>query len=123
VVGVNNLAESGRTINPRNPESFSTAFNDDLYGHARVITRCKNDVTECFIRGACETLYIAQNCNADLVILKNCSPSCGTGKIYDGTFSRKIVPGDGVTAALLKDNGISVISEQDFLEKYKGDII
>ncbi|MEN6460797.1 MAG: DUF523 domain-containing protein [Syntrophomonas sp.] len=92
---------------------------DVLEGRARVITRDNQDVTEIYIKGAYETLNIARKCLADLVILKNCSPSCGEGKIYDGTFTRRIVPGDGVTAALLKDNGITVISDEDFLEKQK----
>jgi uncharacterized protein YbbK (DUF523 family) len=92
---------------------------DVLEGRAQVITKNNEDVTESFIKGALETLNIAKRSHADLVILKNCSPSCGVGKIYDGTFSKRTVPGDGVTAALLKNNGIAVISEQDFLERDK----
>ena len=46
-------------------------------------------------------------------ILKQRSPSCGTTKIYDGTFSGKVVEGEGITAGLLKKNGIKVISEED----------
>ena len=47
------------------------------------------------------------------VILKQRSPSCGCGQIYDGTFSEKLIKGDGVTAALLKRNGIEVLTEED----------
>jgi uncharacterized protein YbbK (DUF523 family) len=89
---------------------------DVLEGRARVITRNNEDVTNSFIKGAYETLNIAKKCRADLVILKNYSPSCGAVKIYDGSFSKKIVTGDGVTAALLKQNGIIVVNDQDFLE-------
>jgi len=46
-------------------------------------------------------------------IFKQRSPSCGCGQIYDGTFSRKIITGDGVTTQLLKKNGITIISEED----------
>jgi len=44
---------------------------------------------------------------------KSISPSCGCGQIYDGTFPKKLIDGDGVTAALLKRNGIRVITEKD----------
>ncbi|MGB9598850.1 MAG: DUF523 domain-containing protein, partial [Minisyncoccales bacterium] len=42
----------------------------------------------------------------------------GCGKIYDGTFSGKIIKGDGVTTALLKRNGIKVISEEDLANQF-----
>ena len=48
-------------------------------------------------------------------VLKARSPSCGCGTIYDGTFSGRAIPGDGVTAALLKENGIRVLTEEDDL--------
>jgi uncharacterized protein YbbK (DUF523 family) len=51
--------------------------------------------------------------------MKTHSPSCGCGKIYDGTFSENLVEGDGITVALLKENGIRVITEEDFLECLK----
>ena len=44
-------------------------------------------------------------------VLKEKSPSCGCGKIYDGTFSRRLTDGDGVTAALLMENGVRVYGE------------
>ena len=46
-------------------------------------------------------------------VLKERSPSCGSGEVYDGTFSGRLTPGDGVTAALLKANGIAVYGESD----------
>ena len=78
-----------------------------------VVTRQGQDVTEKFIRGAEEVLRIAKLFSVEEVIFKQRSPSCGCGKIYDGSFSGKIISGDGVTAALLKDNGIKVITEED----------
>jgi len=45
--------------------------------------------------------------------LKQRSPSCGCGQIYDGTFSGTIIKGDGVTTKLLKENGIKVLTEDD----------
>ena len=50
---------------------------------------------------------------AELAILKQSSPSCGSGNIYDGTFTGNKISGDGITAALLKKNGIKVITETE----------
>ena len=74
----------------------------------KVFTKTGEDVTEQFEKGATEALRIAQLANCDEAILKSKSPSCGAGKIYDGTFSGKLVDGDGVFAKMLKDNGIRV---------------
>lgn len=79
----------------------------------RVITRSGIDVTENFKRGAKEVLKIAKLFRIKEAVLKQGSPSCGCGHIYDGTFSGKIVKGDGITAALLKKHGITVITEED----------
>jgi uncharacterized protein YbbK (DUF523 family) len=79
----------------------------------RVITRSGKDVTENFKRGAKEVLKIAQLYGIKEAIMKQGSPSCGCGEIYDGTFSGKTIKGDGVTTALLKKNGIKVISEKE----------
>jgi len=80
----------------------------------KAITREGKDVTEEFTKGAEETLNIAKISGAKEAILKQNSPSCGCGKIYDGTFSGKLVNGDGLTTALLKKNGIKVISDEEF---------
>ena len=78
---------------------------------SRVVTRDGGDVTEAFCRGAEQTMFLAEQYGARYALLKSRSPSCGCGRIYDGTFSGRIVPGDGVTAALLKSNGVSVFDE------------
>jgi uncharacterized protein YbbK (DUF523 family) len=77
------------------------------------------DVTEAFIIGAGKALKIAKENKICTAILKARSPSCGCDQIYDGTFSKKLVDGDGVTAALLKLNGIKVITEEEILTKLK----
>ena len=74
----------------------------------RVVSRDGGDVTEAFRRGADETLRLARLYGCDRAILKARSPSCGCGLIYDGTFSGTLREGDGVTAALLRENGITV---------------
>lgn len=88
---------------------------DVLAGQAQVINREKADLSSCFIKGAQETLRLAQQAGVTEAIMQRRSPSCGCGKIYDGTFSGQLVEGDGVTTALLKKNGIKVINDEDFL--------
>lgn len=69
------------------------------------------DVTEQFKKGAEAALYLAETLGIRKALLKENSPSCGSGTIYDGSFSGKLIPGDGVTAELLKAHGIEVLSE------------
>jgi len=71
------------------------------------------EVTTQFEKGAQKALKIALLANCDEAILKSKSPSCGSGKIYDGTFSGKLIDGDGVFAKLLKENNIKVVTEND----------
>ncbi|MBQ6645355.1 MAG: DUF523 domain-containing protein [Clostridia bacterium] len=78
-----------------------------------VVNNLGEDVTKEYTRGAQAALRIAQLNNVKLAILKSRSPSCGSGLIYDGSFTGKKIPGDGVCAALLKQNGIKVITEDE----------
>ncbi len=71
------------------------------------------EVTAGFRKGAREVLKIAELYGIKEAILKQRSPSCGSGKIYDGNFSGTVINGDGITTALLKKNGITVISEEE----------
>lgn len=101
---------------PREPaEIVGGEGGDVLDGHAKVITNNGIDVTEQFIKGANETLKIALDLNATMVILKERSPSCGSSMIYSGEFNGNKKRGTGVTAALLKRNGIQVLSEENFM--------
>ena len=81
----------------------------------KVINKEGIDVTSNYVRGAEEVLKLALKFNIKKAILKSNSPSCGKGKVYDGTFSGNLVDGNGITAKLLMDNGIEVLSEDDFL--------
>ena len=78
-----------------------------------VFTESGTDVTAQYQRGAEEALRLAKLYGCTHAILKERSPSCGSGGIYDGSFSRALIPGDGVTAALLKQNGITVFGESE----------
>jgi len=99
---------------PRPPAEIILGDGKDvLEGNAKVITIKGDDVTENFIFGAEQVLKIAQVCKAKEAILKANSPSCGKGLIYDGSFKGKLKKGDGVTTALLEQNGIKVLTEKD----------
>jgi uncharacterized protein YbbK (DUF523 family) len=71
------------------------------------------DVTQQSIRGAEETLKIAKQLKAKEFVAKSGSPSCGCGQIYDGSFSGRLIDGDGVTTALLRRSGAKIIPEED----------
>ena len=74
----------------------------------RVVDADGRDRTEAFERGARAVLEIAQTYGATEALLQSRSPSCGSGRIYDGSFTKTLTAGDGVTARLLKENGIQV---------------
>ncbi len=94
---------------PRGPHEITV----DAQGGRKVIDQNGKDCTEAYARGAQMALAVCQALHIEKAILKAKSPSCGCGKIYDGTFSGKLVQGDGLTADLLKKNGISVVSDED----------
>ena len=79
----------------------------------KIINKNGEDVTALFTKGAEETLRITKLVGCKKVILKSNSPSCGSGIIYDGTFSGKLTKGFGATAELMIKNGIKVVSEKD----------
>jgi len=81
-----------------------------LRDKAKVVNEKGIDVTAQFMKGAQETLRIAKVVGAKEALFAEKSPSCGCGKIFNGSFSGKLVEGDGVTTALLKNNGIHVTS-------------
>ena len=82
-----------------------------------VISKTGTDVTAEYEKGASEALKLAQLFGCRCAILKARSPSCGSGVIYDGTFSKNKTAGDGKTAELLKASGIKVYTELD-LEQF-----
>ena len=81
----------------------------------KVITKEGVDVTKEYQKGAEEVLNLAKKLNIKKAILKSRSPSCGIDEIYNGTFSHTLIKRDGVTAELLKKNGIEVISSDRYV--------
>ena len=76
-----------------------------------VRTREGGDVTEAYCRGAEEVLRLCRVFGCEAAVLKERSPSCGSGEIYDGSFTGTLTAGDGVTAQMLKAHGIPVYGE------------
>ena len=83
---------------------------------SRVVTRDGEDVTEAFLRGTAEVLRLADLYRCKAALLKERSPSCGCGQIYDGTFSKTLVEGDGMAAQMLKKHGLTVYGESQIGE-------
>jgi uncharacterized protein YbbK (DUF523 family) len=90
------------TPRPRSEKKGGKVLNTDGF-----------DETKKYIEGAKQVLLIAKMFKIKEAIMKAKSPSCGSGLIYDGSFTRKLVPGDGVTTKLLKKNGIRVVTEEE----------
>ena len=82
--------------------------------NGRVITREGSDLTEFFQKGAQEVLRLAELVNCTQAILKARSPSCGYGQIYDGTFSKTLICGNGILAEMLSRKGIRICTEETF---------
>ncbi|RKS68639.1 uncharacterized protein YbbK (DUF523 family) [Actinomadura pelletieri DSM 43383] len=105
---------SGGLAVPRPPaEIIDGDGHAVLDGSAQIYTTTGRDVTAEFLHGARQALAAARRTNARIAILKEGSPSCGTHRIYDGTFTGARIPGEGVTAALLEREGIHVFSEKE----------
>ena len=85
-------------------------------GYDGVHNAAGENVTAKFFRGAAETLRISAFFGCKKALLKEKSPSCGSGKIYDGFFTGTLRDGDGVAAETLKANGVTVYGESE-LEK------
>jgi len=109
---------SGGLPVPRPPAEISSGAGGAkvLLGQARVFDRQGLDVSDAFTSGAQHVLLQAQSQDIRVAVLKEGSPSCGSGYIYDGTFAGVRVTEQGVLAALLESAGVRVFSEAQFLE-------
>ena len=81
--------------------------------NGKVINKAGEDKDREFRAGADKCLALAKEKEIDLVILQPRSPSCGVGRIYDGTFSGKLIEGSGVFASLLLENGFKVMNANE----------
>lgn len=119
------LAERGLAV-PVCPEQLgglSTPRAPSEQRDGRVVSAAGGDVTAQYRRGAEEALRLARLYGCTAAVLKERSPSCGSGEIYDGTFTGTLTAGWGTAAALLRDNGIRVVGESglaDLLSQLDG---
>lgn len=96
---------------PRSPASFRQGDGRALLeGRAQLINGDDTDVSSFFTRGAEQTIEIARLCNCRRALLKERSPSCGVHRVYR---QDQLIPGQGVTAACLRQHAIEVFSEED----------
>ena len=113
--GLEKLREQGHTLIPVCPEVLGglpiPRPPAERQPDGRVITQKGQDVTNQYRAGAQRALELAQVHGCTLAVLKERSPSCGRGQIYDGTFSHTLTSGSGVTAQLLEEHGIPVYGE------------
>jgi uncharacterized protein YbbK (DUF523 family) len=109
--------EKAITVCPELLGGFSTP-REPADGKAKVVEKSGRDVTELYIKGAYTTLKKAVDVNATVIVLKEYSPSCGSSMIYNGEFIGEKIAGNGVTAALLKRNGLQVISDKQFADNF-----
>lgn len=108
---------------PRIPsEIIGESSNILNNNNGSVIDKNGNDVTQQFVKGAKETLQIAKKLNIKKAILKDGSPSCGVNYIYNGNFNGSKIKGMGLTAQLLKESSIDIISELELGGNINGDI-
>ncbi len=106
----------GGLTTPRPAAELSSADGAAvLAGEAVVVNIDGQDVTAAYRRGAEEAVALARATGATRAVLKARSPSCGSSRVYDGTFSRRLVDGQGVTAAALRAAGIEVCSDEDWV--------
>ena len=85
--------------------------------NGRVVSEKGDDVTDYFTRGAIRALNKAIESGAKVAILKEKSPSCGSKYIYNGEFNGTLIKGSGVFASLIRQKGIKILTEEDFMEE------
>ena len=112
------------TLIPVCPETFANLSTPRVASEikdGKVYSKDGKDLTEEFYDGAEKTLYVAEESACQIAVLKERSPSCGFGKIYDGTFSGTLTYGNGVAAQMLYEHGIIILGESklDKIEDYE----
>lgn len=104
--------QMGGLTTPREPAEIRI-----VNGKRRVIAKDGTDVTLAFEKGASEVLKLKELTGADCAILKARSPSCGSLQVYDGSFRKKLIDGEGLTTDYLRKSGLTVHNELNYKEK------
>ncbi len=113
------LVERGEAVAvcPEELGGFPTPRDPAEQRGDRVVTSNGEDVTETFVAGARAALGVAQKSGCTHAILKSKSPSCGVGRVYDGSFTGTLVDGDGVFAQALHREGIPCTTSEAFVAR------
>ena len=101
----------GGLTTPRRPSEIKI-----IDGNRYVFNNEGINVTKEYEKGAKEVLNLCKKLNITKVILKDRSPACGKGQIYDGTFSGTLTKGNGILTDLLLENNIEVVSLEEYLK-------
>lgn len=102
---------------PRRPAEIQQGDGFDVWrNQARVVDTDGQDVTELFKQGAVKAYNEIEKLQISGLILKERSPSCGSGLIYDGSFSGNRIAGVGVATAYFIQKGLKVYSEENWRE-------
>ena len=114
---IRDLVLSGRAVAvcPESAGGLPTPRDPGEIVGSRVLSCRRVDVTQHFQRGAEAALETARKHGCRLAVLKSKSPSCGKGLIHNGRFDGGLVEGNGITAELLMENGIRVLTEKEFV--------
>lgn len=111
------LKQEGIHLIPICPEQLgglpTPRVPSEVNAERKVYTKDGRDVTKEYQRGAEAALKFAELYGCREAILKERSPSCGLGKIYDGTFTGSLTEGNGITAELLSRHGIRIMGESE----------
>ena len=104
---------AGGLPTPRTPSEIRGTARGVLEGRDHIMAADGRDNTACFMKGARIAADLCRENGVRLALLKAKSPSCGFGQVYDGTFTGTLVAGRGLTAELLSDAGVRVLTEND----------
>ena len=105
--------ESGGLGTPRPSAEMQENAETILNGKGKIITNKGKNVTSEFIQGAEKSLQLGLGAEVKIAVLKSKSPSCGIGKIYDGSFTKTLKTGNGIFAHLCHENDIACISSDN----------
>lgn len=108
--------EEGGLGTPRKPAELQGSAEEIVEGNGTVITIAEDDVTRKFISGAEYCVDVGLKAGVTTAVLKSRSPSCGTEKVYDGSFKNRLIDGEGVFSYLCRQNGILALTSEKFLK-------
>jgi uncharacterized protein YbbK (DUF523 family) len=114
---IRKLVEEGKAV-PVCPEVWGGLPVPRIPSERRgtmVINREGTDVTEAYMKGSRQALETCLKEGCQTAVLKARSPACGHGRIYDGTFTKTLIDGNGTFADMLEEHGINVMTEEEFI--------